>query len=216
MNSTLKGLTLLALQAGFLASLSRGSPIQFDAGILSQEQVTSHVSDQVPPGLPAAPRCETIGTEDLKITCTYTATVRPPNRGKDKQRIVLNRAELSFGTKRDSYMLIDLTFMTEEARPNARPYTVYLTVDDEGGHNMVRRALPKVDFSKLTPGVPATFSERLLIGGFRPGRYIISLVIPNPEPSQKNNPASNILLSNVGVADPTIGSNVIARFIAGH
>jgi hypothetical protein len=112
-------------------------------------------------------------------------------------------------------MLADLTFTNEGANFIPGLQTVYLTIDDESHHNMVRRVLPKVDFAKLSPGVPATFSERFLIGGFRPGHYMISLLIPNPDPSLKNNPASNILLSNEGVAEPAIGSNTIAHFMVG-
>jgi hypothetical protein len=108
-----------------------------------------------------------------------------------------------------------LTFTNEGSGLILGPHTVYLTIDDEHGQNMVRRVLRKTDFSKLSIGVPATFSERLLIGGFRPGHYTISLLIPSSDPSLKNNPERNILLSSEGVARPVIGSNTIAHFNVG-
>jgi hypothetical protein len=145
----------------------------------------------------------------------YTATPRSPKRGKDEQRIVLNRAELAFGTIRDSYMVVDLTFTNEGASPISGPHTAYLAVDNDAGQNMVRRVLPKMDLSKLSPGVPVTFSERFLIGGFRAGRYRISLLIPNTDPSLKDDPGRNVLLSNEGVAVPVTGSNTIAHFRVG-
>lgn len=215
MKWNIKGLTLLALQAASFSSLFGQNHVQFAAYMFRQEQTTSRVTPPVPAESAVAPHCEIIETQEIKITCTYTATPRFSARGTDEARIVLNRAVLSFGTKRDSYMLVDLTLTNGGASLFSEPHTVYLSVDDEAGHNMVRRVLPKVDFSKLSPGVPVTFSERLLVGGFRPGRYTISLLIPNPDPSLKDNPARNILLSSEGVADSAIGLNTIAHFTVG-
>jgi len=210
------GIALLALQAASHGSLFGQNGVQFALDKFGQEQPASSAAVPVPVESANAPHCEILGTEEIKITCTYTPTPRPAPSGKDKFRIVLNRAALSFGTVRDSYMDIDLTFTNEGASPISRPPVVTLAVDDEAGHNIVRRVLPKVDLSKLSPGVPVTFSERLLIGGFRAGQYTISLAIPNPDPSLKNNPARNILLSNEGIADSTIGLNTIAHFAAGR
>lgn len=109
-------------------------------------------------------------------------------------------------------MLVDLTFTNEGTNSISEAHVVSLVIDDEAGHNIVRRVLPKVDLAKLSPGVPVTFSERLLVGGFHPGRYSISLSIPNPGPALKDNPAHNILLSNEGVADSKLGLNTIAHF----
>jgi len=211
----MNGLTLLVLHAASLSLLFVQNHFQFAVYMLGQEPTSSRASTRVPDESATAPRCEVSETQEIKITCTYTATPRSSKQGADEQRIVLNRATLSFGTKRDSYMLIDLTFTNEGTSLTSGPQTVYLSVDDESGQNMVRRVLPKTDFSKLSPGVPTKFSERLLIGGFRPGRYTISLLLPNPDPSLKNDPRRNILLSNDRVADPATGSNTIARFKVG-
>ena len=181
--------------------------------LVALHAVSFRVSAPVTPRSATASVCETVEAQEVKITCTYTATPRPSN--PDEQRIVLNRAVLSFGTKRDSFMFVDLTFTNEGASVPSVLHTIYLTIEDEEGHNVVRRVLPKVDFRKLPPGEPVTFSERFLIGGFRRGRYAISLLIPNPDPSLKNNPAHNILLSSDGVANPTTGSNTVAHFTVG-
>jgi hypothetical protein len=211
----MEGLLLLALQAASLSSLLEHNHVQFAVYMLSQEQTTSRATPRVPVGSEGAPHCEISETHEIKITCMYTATPRSPKRGKDEQRIVLNRAELAFGTIRDSYMVVDLTFTNEGASPISGPHTAYLAVDNDAGQNMVRRVLPKMDLSKLSPGVPVTFSERFLIGGFRAGRYRISLLIPNTDPSLKDDPGRNVLLSNEGVADPVTGSNTIAHFRVG-
>jgi hypothetical protein len=215
MKWTMNGLALLALRGASLCSLFGRTGVQFALDKFGQEQPTSRVTVPVPAESAAAPHCEIIETKEIKITCTYTPTPQSSPSGKDELRIVLNRAVLSFGTIRDSYMLIDLTLTNEGTNPISGLHTVYLAVDDEAGHNIVRRVLPKIDLSKLSPGVPVTFSERLLIGGFRAGHYTISLLIPNPDPSLKNNPARNILLSNEGVTDSTTGLNTIAHFIVG-
>jgi Domain of unknown function (DUF4832) len=210
----MKPLSIFAFLTFSLASLCwPGAKSKLDKFI--QDRKSSGATPPASSETATGPRCEVIGDRDKKITCTYTPTTRSSRESKDEIRIVLNGAVLSFGTIRDSYMLVDLTFTNEGAGFIPGPHTVYLTIDDESGQNMVRRVLPKVDFSKLSPGVPTTFSERFLIGGFRPGHYTISLMIPNSDPSLKNNPERNILLSSEGVTGPMIGSNTIAHFNVG-
>lgn len=215
MKKAMKVLALLALQAASPGSLFAQKVVQFAVYNLGQQQTASRPAAPVPAESATAPHCETLGIQEIKITCTYTPTARPSQWGKGEPRIVLNRAVLSFAIERDNYMLVELTLTNEGASLIPEPYAVSLTVDDEARHNIVRRVLPKVDFSKLSPGVRVTFSERLLIGGFRAGHYTICLLIPNPDPSLKNNPERNILLSNEGIADPTTGLNTIAHFTVG-
>ena len=167
------------------------------------------------PDASAGPRCEIVGAREIKVTCTYTPTPRSLTSSQDETRLVLNRAMLTFDTIREGYMFVDLTLTNEGARSISGQRLVSLAVDDEAGLNMVRRVLPTVDFSKLVPGTPVAFSERLLIGGFLPGRYKVSLLLRNPDPSLKDDPARNILLSDEGVADPSTGSNTIAHFTVG-
>jgi len=47
---------------------------------------------------------------------------------------------------------------------------------------------------------------------FRRGTYTIHLWIPSSEPSLKFNPAHNLLLNNIGVADSVTGLNTLATF----
>ena len=207
--------TLLAFLRFALASycwLFGLSGIQIGPNNLIQQRDTRGVTALPPSEASTAPHCEITGVRDLKITCQYSPTRRSSTGSKDEIRLVLNRAVLSFGTVRDSFMFVDLTFTNEGASLIPGHGTVYLTIEDETGQNMVRRPLPKTDLSKLSPGIPTTFSERFLIGGFRRGRYTLSLLIPNLDPTQKNSPGHNMLLSSEGVPDPRNGSNTIAHF----
>jgi len=163
-------------------------------------------------GSAAPPICQIIGTQKMHITCTYSAISRSHNEGPTDERIVLNRAVFSFETKGDDFMTADLTFTNEGAKVPTARYTVYLTIEDAEGRNMVRRVLSKMDFRSLTPGESVTFSERCLIGAFRPGRYAISLLIPNPDPTLKNDLANDVFLSSEGVPNRATGLNTIAHF----
>jgi hypothetical protein len=125
---------------------------------------------------------------------------------------VLNRAVFSLEPKEESNMLVELTLTNESSGTISVRRTVYLAIDDEQGHNYVRRPLPSVDFLKLKTGEPQTFSDHLLVGGFRPLRYTIHLWIPDPDPSRKFNPERDFFLSSVGLADPVGGLNVLAQF----
>lgn len=109
-------------------------------------------------------------------------------------------------------MLAELTFAnTGKVRPS-EARTVYLEIDASPGSNYIRRSLPTVDFRKLSPGKPVTFSEPLLVSAFPPGHYIIALWIPSSEAAFKFNPAHNFLLNSVGVPDSRTGLNILAQF----
>lgn len=159
-----------------------------------------------------APKCTTTGEVKITITCTYAATPKSASIGRYAPRVVLNRAVLSLEPQEESNMLVELTFKNESKVPISTHRTLYLAIDDDQGHNYVRRPLPNVDFSKLKPGEPQTFSDHLLIGSFQPIRYTIHLWIPDPDPSLKFSAEHNFLLSSVGVADATSGVNVLAQF----
>jgi hypothetical protein len=159
-----------------------------------------------------APKCSTTGDVAITITCTYAATPRSASTGRYAPRIVLNRAVLSLEPKEESDMVAELTFTNESPGPMSARRPVYLAIDDDQGRNYVRRPLPNVDFSKLKPGEPRTFSDHLLIGAFRPMRYTVHLWIPDPDPSLKFNAEHNFLLSSVGVSDTVGGLNVLAQF----
>jgi Domain of unknown function (DUF4832) len=166
-----------------------------------------------PPGPSrAAPRCQTTGEDEITITCSYTAKPSSTRAGERDLSIALNRAMLSLKTDDANDMHVELTFTNTGSAPIADALTVYLAIDDDRDHNYIRRVLPTVDFRKLVPRRPLSFSETLRIAAFPPGHYIIHLWIPDPDPAQKFNPARSFLLRSVGVANPAKGLNVIGRF----
>lgn len=109
-------------------------------------------------------------------------------------------------------MVVELTFTNEGTVRISDALTCYLAINDDAGQNYMRRILPRVDFHKLAPGQRLTFSDRLIVGSFRPGHYTIYLWIPNTDPTLRFNPARNFLLSSAGVADTVTGLNTVATF----
>jgi len=165
-------------------------------------------------GLPAGgPQCETKRTGEVTISCSYSATGTAP-RENSTPRVVLNRVVISFAPSSESHMHVELTFTNDTGMKIAEKRTIYLAFDDAKGENHMRRPLPHVDFTKLEPGKPMMFEERLLAPAFEPGIYSISLWIPSNEAALKFNPAYNFLLSNEGVPNTESGLNRIANFTA--
>jgi len=162
--------------------------------------------------MPTVSPCETAGREKITIVCEYTATPHPASDDIVTTRIVLNRIMVSFEPTEESHMRVDMTFTNGGTTRISHMYTSYLVIDNDAGQNHVRRVLQQVDFRKIASGERVTFSDRLLIGSFRPGHYTISLWIPNPDASLKFSAAHNFLLSSVGVADPKTGLNKLASF----
>jgi hypothetical protein len=159
-----------------------------------------------------APRCQATGTGEITIVCDYSAVAMDSEEAVSEPRIALNHAALSFNTKHDGWASVELSFTKLGAGPVSEPRLVYLAVDDDSGHNFIRRVLSKVDFRSLVPGQRTEFSERLLIPAFQSGRYRIELWIPSSDPSLKFNVKNNFLLSSFGVADEKTGLNRIATF----
>ena len=161
----------------------------------------------------AEPQCETQGTKEVTISCSYSATAVAPQQSA-APRVVLNRAVISFTPSSESHMHVALTFTNDFKAKVAEKKTIYLSFDDAKGQNHMRRPLPHVDFTKLEPGQPMTFEETLLAPAFEPGNYSISLWIPSNDVALKFNSAHNFLLSNEGVPDTESGLNRIAKFTA--
>lgn len=179
------------------------------AGLLLLPVLTARVA-----GRPAdKPQCETKGTGEITISCSYSVT-SIPSQESTTPRVVLNRALISFEPSDESHMHVKLTFTNDTNAKIAEKRTIYLAFDDAKGQNHMRRPLPHVDFTKLEPGKPMTFEETLLAPAFQPGSYSISLWIPSNEAALKFNPAHNLLLSNEGVPDTESGLNQIAKFTA--
>ena len=165
-------------------------------------------------GRPAGePQCETQGTSEVTISCSYSATATAP-RENSTPRVVLNRVVISFEPSSESHMHVELTFSNDSDKKIAEKRTIYIAFDDAKGENHMRRPLPHVDFTKLEPGKPMTFEERLLAPAFEPGIYSISLWIPSNDAALKFNPTHNFLLSDEGVTDTESGLNRIAKFTA--
>ena len=161
--------------------------------------------------VPTESRCDNVGREEITIMCEYTAT---PHASSDVKmtRIVLNRIMISFEPTEESHMHVDLTFTNGGTTRISDVRTPYLVIDDDAGQNHARRVLQQVDFRKIAPGQRLTFSDWLLVGGFRPGHYTIYLWIPDPDPSLKYSASHNFLLASIGVADPQTKLNILASF----
>ena len=167
-------------------------------------------SSEFPAG---GPQCETQGTGEVTISCSYSATAAAP-RENSTPRVVLNRVVISFKPSSESHMRLELTFTNDSDMKIAEKRTIYIAFDDANGENHMRRPLPHVDFTKLEPGKPETIEERLLAPAFEPGIYSISLWIPSNDAALKFDPAHNFLLSDEGVPDIESGLNRIAKFTA--
>jgi hypothetical protein len=160
---------------------------------------------------PGAPQCDIKGTGEITITCSYS----PESHGSEQiagPRIALDRASLFFDTDQDSHMKIGLTITNHGSTAILEARTVYIAIDGADGKNVMRRALPSVDLSKIAPQQTAVFSETLLSPAFPRGTYTIHLWIPSPETSLKFDPAHNLLLSSIGVPDSATGLNTLATF----
>ncbi len=160
---------------------------------------------------PGAPQCDIKGTGEITITCSYSPTT-PSTEQIAGPRIALDRASLFFDTDQDSHMKIGLTITNHGSAAISEARTVYIAIDGADGKNVMRRALPSVDLSKIAPQQTVVFSETLLSPAFPRGTYTIHLWIPSPETSLKFDPSHNLLLANIGVPDSATGLNTLATF----
>ena len=160
---------------------------------------------------PGAPQCDIKGSGEITITCSYS----PESHGSEQiaePRIALDHASLFFDTDQDSHMKIGLTITNHGSAAVSEARTVYIAIDGADGKNVMRRALPNVDLSKIAPQQTAVFSETLLSPAFPRGTYTIHLWIPSPETSLKFDPSHNLLLDNIGVPDSATGLNTLGTF----
>jgi len=109
-------------------------------------------------------------------------------------------------------MSLELKLTKLDETAIADEHLVYLAVDDDAGNNFIRRPLPSVKLSGLSPGKTSEFKEHLLFPGLQPGHYRISLWIPRADPALKFKAEQNLLLSSYGVADQKSRLNAIASF----
>jgi hypothetical protein len=160
--------------------------------------------------------CEAAGKSAITIACDYAEAPVSAANINNEQRIVLNRAVLSFKTKDENYMRVELTFTNQGTSSILHSHAVYLAIDDKAGQNQLRRLLPHVDFRRLAPGGRLTFADQLLVGGLLEGHYTVYLWIPDPDPSLEFNAKDNLLLNSLGVPDQKTGLNKLATFVVVH
>ena len=141
------------------------------------------------------------------IDCRYSADASDSTA---KPEIALDHAVISFNANREGHMHIDLTFRNISKIPFTEARTVYIEFDDEAGQNYIRRPLPHVMLQGLAPGETKTFSDTFLAPALGPGRYLICLWIPSPDPALKLDSTHNFLLSNTSVPQRTTRLNEIA------
>ena len=158
------------------------------------------------------PRCQVTGTREIAVACDFTALPVDSAQAASEPLIALNHAELQFKTRDDNWMSLELRFTKLNSIPISEVHRVYIAIDDDSGHNFIRRPLPSVNLASLVSGRPADFKERLLFPALRPGHYQIKLWIPSVDPSLMFNAAHNLLVSSFGVADEKSGLNTISGF----
>jgi hypothetical protein len=171
-------------------------------------QVPASLSDRSA----AQPRCTIAGKRAISIACDYTPMPAGPGAASGGPRIALNHAELAFKTKGDNWIQLALTFTRLGDAPLAENRQVYIAVDDESGHNFIRRPLPAVHLAGLAQGQPTRFQQWLLFPALQPGHYRIELWIPSNDSALKFKAGHNLLVDSIGVADPESGLNTIAAF----
>jgi hypothetical protein len=163
---------------------------------------------------PSPLRCEAAGKSEIAVDCQYPGGAVQA-AGKEPG-ISLDRATIHFSTGRDNYMHIDLTFRNAGKAAFTDARTLYIEFDDPTGQNYIRRPLPHVDFRALAPGETKTFSDIFLAPALPPGRYLVQLWIPDPNPALKFDAAHNLLLSNVPVSGTATRLNQIAAVTVGR
>jgi hypothetical protein len=152
------------------------------------------------------------GKHEIKIARDFEAASAIAENDADEPRIALLHAGFSFKTNNENWLRAELTFTNAGTTRMSEARSIYLAIDDDSGHNFVRRVLPSVDFRSLAPGEQRLFSERLLIPALQSGHYKIELWIPSSDPALKFNLAYNFLLVNPTVGDPKTGLNTLAAF----
>jgi hypothetical protein len=197
---------MIAARIVMAAALSLGASAILSASASEQPASQSTAS----PHAPAIP-CHTTGTRDITIGCDYVPS-DVKSAAANEPRIALNHAAFSFKTKRDNWMSVTLTFTNLDTAKPSEARLVYLAIDDDSGHNYIRRVLPHVDFRTLAPGQKTEFTEHLLIPALHPRHYRIELWIPSSDPALKFDAGRNLLLESMGVADRKSGLNRVASF----
>jgi hypothetical protein len=202
-------LTVFALAGCFILCV-QGTAIA-DESERSQSTISTQLLKDALAQASGGSRCETSGRNEISISCDYIVSEIVSK--KSEPVIVLKHASITFEANHESHLHVELTFTQLGTTRFVVDRTIYFAINGESGENYVRRVLPHLDFRKLTPGVTATFSDEFLAPALRPGRYLVQLWIPDPNPSLKFDAAHSFLLSNVEVPNQTTGLNTIAAIL---
>ena len=157
--------------------------------------------------------CQATTAKELILDCSYRAGT---GAFVSSPHMRLIHASLSFEVKGESYMSLSLQIANEDTVRLAERRTAFIEIDDTKGNNYLRRPLSHTDLGLVEPGETRTFSEKLLVGSFPPGDYIIFLWIPSSETAQTYNSKENFLLGGESVASPDNGLNRLAQFKVIH
>jgi hypothetical protein len=183
----------------------------FSPVIVRPSYAESHQSPEPPESSNRV--CQSTTAKELILDCSY----RPGTRAfVSSPHLRLIHASLSFEVKGENYMSLSLQIANEDTVRLAERRTVFIEVDGTKGNNYLRRPLPHTDLGLVKPGETRTFYEKLLVGSFQPGDYIIFLWIPSSETGQTYNSKQNFLLGGEGVATLDNGLNKLAQFKVIH
>ncbi|MGZ3416942.1 MAG: DUF4832 domain-containing protein [Polyangiales bacterium] len=122
-------------------------------------------------------------------------------------RLGLTEAQYSSAVHPGGILQVKLTIANEgyAALYNARP--VFLTLDDG---TTVQKAQLTVDARRFAPGASSIVDVRLRIpAGEKPGKYKLSLWMPDATTALQATPEYSVRLANSGVWDATKGSNLV-------
>jgi hypothetical protein len=154
--------------------------------------------------------CRANGAAEISIDCAYATQ---PSSLMEKAALALDHAKITFNAHDESIMHVGLTFRNVGGAAFTERRTVYIEFDDEGGRNFIRRPLPSVNFQQVGPGEKKTFTESFLVPALLPGRYLVRLWIPSPEPALKFEASQNLLLRNEAVPEAATRLNHIADIV---
>jgi hypothetical protein len=183
----------------------------FSTAIVLPSHAESLQSPEPPKGLTHI--CQATTAKDLILDCSYRAGT---GAFVSSPHLRLIHASLSFEVKGENYMSLSLQIANEDTVRLAERRTTFIEIDDANGNNYLRRPLPHTDLSLVEPGETRSFSEKLLVGSFLPGDYIIFLWIPSSETNQTYNSKKSFLLGGESVATPDNGLNKLAQFTVIH
>src|SRR5260370_24165590 len=149
-----QALALAAALLAILASMMGSQKAPQDVSPKGRVQKRSRTPDRSSAKTIRESRCETVGDDEITITCDYGRAPRSASNDMRPWQVAINRAVLSFEPNDSSNLRVKLTFTNTSATPILEPRTVYIAIDDNAVYNYVTSALPTLDFRKHDPPKP--------------------------------------------------------------